>query len=422
MSGFAQTRLNLDEAFARALKDNLSLRSGTYRLEIARNSNDPGLAGLYPRLAATGQASMQDNDTRLEFANGQPDIEVEGARSYLYGAGLDLNYTVFDGLGSWHTLRQLESQERISEFDFKLLGQSVLLQTAGLYYEMAASQEDVRIAKENLEISLDRFLRFDLARAYGSGSGFDLSSARVDLSNDSLNLLVSESALRSARRRLEVQMGAGFDPTFEVDTEVQYAILPSADSLRSLANQADPALLRAYENQKALAFASATAGSAFWPRLDLNAGYDVSVQDNEVGLLLLNQFNGWNAGLALRWDLFSGNVNRIRSANAKLSEQSAEMDAQLQRLNTRSSIDNALDVYQTALEGAKIAERNTITARLNFERARQLYSLGQLNQSQFREAQLNLSQSESSVYRARFSAKLAELEILRICGLLFGGQ
>lgn len=418
LTGMAQNTKSLETAFARALEHNLQLRAGRYRMEVAQNSDDPGMAGLYPRVSATGQVGLQDNDTRLEFANGQPDVEVEGARSYTYGGGLDVNYTLFDGMGSWHTLRQLQTQARIGELEFAALTQNVLLQTASVYYDMASRQEEVRIARENVEISTDRYRRFELAREYGSGSSFDLSSARVDLSNDSLALIVAQSGLRGARRGLDVLMGGGNEPDFSVETEVVYAWLPPDDSLRSLALSADPALLRAYEAEKAAAYASAAAGSAFWPRLDLNAGYDVSVQDNEVGLLLLNQFNGWNAGVGLRWDVFNGNANRIRDQNAELLQQAAQIEAQAQGLNTRTDLENALDVYHSALEGAAVAERNTKAARLNFTRAQELYRLGQVNQSQFREAQLNLAQSESTVFRAHFSAKLAELEVLRLCGLL----
>jgi outer membrane protein len=42
------------------------------------------------------------------------------------------------------------------------------------------------------------------------------------------------------------------------------------------------------------------------PVLNLNVNYNLSRTENEVGFLLLNQNQGYNAGLTLSWNLFNG--------------------------------------------------------------------------------------------------------------------
>jgi outer membrane protein TolC len=65
-------------------------------------------------------------------------------------------------------------------------------------------------------------------------------------------------------------------------------------------------------------------------------------------------------------------------------------------------------------------ERNVRTNKLNFARTQELFNLGQRNGTEFREAQLNLVQSESNYSNARYLAKIAEVELIRIAGMLLG--
>ena len=57
-------------------------------------------------------------------------------------------------------------------------------------------------------------------------------------------------------------------------------------------------------------------------------------------------------------------------------------------------------------------------SELNFKRTRELYSLGQVTTTQFREAQLNLIRSRSNVATAKYEAKIKEIDLLRLTGQL----
>jgi outer membrane protein TolC len=67
-------------------------------------------------------------------------------------------------------------------------------------------------------------------------------------------------------------------------------------------------------------------------------------------------------------------------------------------------------------------ERNKETNKLNFQRTEELFNLGQLNGTQFREAQLNLVTSQANYSNARYLAKIAEIQLIRIAGLLLGPE
>ena len=416
----AQEVLSLEKALEFAATQNPQIKSAGILVEIAGNNENPGAAGLYPRISATGAGGYSNNNTRLEFAQAnQPPIEVDGAQSYTYSAGIGMTYTLFDGLGNVYTLRQRQAEHDRSLVDFQIAFEGVMSACINQYYEVARLQLLNEINSENLNISLDRFKREEIRAEMGTSSSFDLLSAKVDLSNDSLSLVQTETELRLAKRNLNRTLGRSAEINFFTNTEVELAVIPEIEVLLGDAEKSNAALSRARQESKISEYANKAAASDFWPQLDLNAGYNYNAQENEVGLLLFNQTQGANAGLNLRWDLFNGNVNHIRKANAQLNIQNANIQLADQELGLKQQVLNAKDLHENALFSLQIALRNVKTANLSFSRATELYNLGQIDNTQFREAQLNKAQAENQRNNAAFIAKLAETELKRLTGQLF---
>lgn len=83
-----------------------------------------------------------------------------------------------------------------------------------------------------------------------------------------------------------------------------------------------------------------------------------------------------------------------------------------------AEVANAYDTYHNFLQLLDLERRNLALARLNFARTRDALRLGQVTDTQFREAQLNLPQTEIRITEIRYQAKGAEVELYRLTGLL----
>jgi outer membrane protein len=88
------------------------------------------------------------------------------------------------------------------------------------------------------------------------------------------------------------------------------------------------------------------------------------------------------------------------------------------RLNLQKEVISAYESYQNSLLVLDLEKKYLEAADLNFKRTRELYNLGQVTTTQFREAQLNLIRSRSNVSTAKFEAKINEIELLRLTGQL----
>ena len=89
------------------------------------------------------------------------------------------------------------------------------------------------------------------------------------------------------------------------------------------------------------------------------------------------------------------------------------------KLFLETDIINAYEAYQNSRYVLELEERNLVVAELNFSRTEELFNLGQVTNTQFREAQLNLIRAKNNISSAQYSAKLDEIELLRLSGRLF---
>jgi outer membrane protein TolC len=98
----AQQILTLNEALKIALANNYSIQLAKNDAEIAINSNYAGAAGMLPTVAVTASQDNVVNNTQQKFLNGTENNK-DGAKSNQLNAGIELGWTIFDGLKMFAT-------------------------------------------------------------------------------------------------------------------------------------------------------------------------------------------------------------------------------------------------------------------------------------------------------------------------------
>ena len=120
----------------------------------------------------------------------------------------------------------------------------------------------------------------------------------------------------------------------------------------------------------------------------------------------------------MSFDLFDGFQRRIERENAAIQTRSQELLEQEARLELDQALMSAYESYRNSRLVLDLERRNLGSAQVNFRRTSELYGLGQVTSTQFREAQLNLVRAESNVSAATYDAKVDEIELLRLTGRL----
>lgn len=415
--------LSIEEAINVALEKSFGLRAAQNNLRIAENSTTKGNAGMSPTVDATGglnySLSNLANITILNTATGgEVDIKGNGAQSTSMNLGLSAAYVLFDGYSAKNTYKKLQLNEQLAQTQYRVSVENTLLQIVNAYFEVVRLQEQLKIDDEAIAITKERLRRASVRAEFGGSNSLEVLNAKVNLDTDSLNVISSNISLDNARRNLNLAMGEDLGKVYLVDAAVDINRDLVYEELEVLMLKNSAALEIAKQNELVADLDYDLSKSGNYPRISANGSYGFNRQDNGAGQLLSNSNLGLNLGLTASYRIFDGGQRKIRQKNALLNKETAIIQTDEAVQNLKALLQNAFNAYQTNLNILRIQENAVVTAEENFRRTEESLKLGQSNTTQFREAQINLIQTQLRINQAKYNCKRAEMELLRLAGVL----
>jgi len=413
-----QEVLTLEQAVEKTLNNNLNIKVFRNSIALAENNSTAGNAGMLPNVTLNASTGYSNNNTKLEFAGNIAPVERNGAQSTNNGLSVNLNYTLFDGLAMFYQYDILKANKNQAEIQARLNIENALLQVIAGYYEMGRLQNQMKIGKEALAISKERYRRAKTYNEFGGSSKIEFLSAEVDLNTDSSAFLNAELAWVNSRRNLNFFMGTENDLMYKVQEDVTLNKDLKIEDLFEKAKQNNAGVLNAEYNILISEKQLKSTKSSLLPTISANASYGYSGSNSEVGIVLSNQNTGLNAGLNLTYPIFRGGQQQIQRQNAQIQLENATLQKELAEKQLIRDLNNAYSTYQNAIRVVELNESNLETAKLNFNRTKELFDLGKVTNTQFREAQLNFARTKSTLINSSFQVKLAEADLIRISGSL----
>jgi outer membrane protein TolC len=418
----AQNLLTKEEAVSKALENNYGVQIAKNDVAMAENNASILNSGYLPTVTGNAGATYNLDNTEAEFSNGNVTV-LNGAESSRYNASVNLNYTLFDGLGRRYNYKRLKEQYQLTELQARETIENTIIQMFSVYYNVAQLSDNLNTLEETLIVTKDRLVRAEYQFEYGQNTKLEVLNAEVDINNDSINIINTKQQLKNAKRDLKLVLGETFTEDYDVETEVDFTLQFQKDSLFQQAKSRNVALLQTEKNIAISKLDINSGKSAYLPTVGLTGSYGWNKNNNNAASFLTTSTNtGLSGGLNLSWNLFDGGatINRVRNAKINLETQ------QLQKENILLSIEldfnNAWDDYMNKLEIYNIQDKNITTAQNNFDRTQEKFKIGQVNSIEFRQAQINLLNAELSRNQAKYDAKLAELTLLQISGELLNVQ
>ncbi|WP_370002135.1 TolC family protein [Winogradskyella sp.] len=421
--GSAQQILSTDAAVKLTLEHNYGIKIATNTVEIADNNQGVLNSGYLPTLTGNAGASIDVQNTEGQLANGDTRV-AEGAETRRYNASINLNYTLFDGLGRLYNYRRLKEQYQLSELEARETIETTMLQMFTIYYSIAQLSENTDALEQTLEISKERLTRAGYQFDYGQNTRLEVLNAEVDINNDSINLINIRQQLRNTKRDLNVVMGNAYAEDFKVNTDLNFLLQLDKETLLEKMKANNVTLLQTQSNININQFDIKTSKAQFLPTVGLvgSYGWNESNNNSPLAFTLQNTSTGVSAGLNLTWNLFDGGSTITQVKNAKILLENQKLQQEQLILDIERNFNNAWDDYQNKLVIYRVQEENIKTSENNFERTQEKFKLGQVTSIEFRQAQLNLLNAELTRNQAKYDAKLAELTVLQISGELLNIQ
>ena len=414
----AQNVLTTQEAVALALEYNYGIKIAKNSVEIADNNANILNAGFLPRVTGNGGATYNLDNTDAEFSNGNS-TSLNGAESSRYNASVNLNYTLFDGLGRQYNYKRLKEEQQLSELEARETIENTMLQLFTVYYNVAQLSENTSALQQTLNISKERLIRAEYQFNYGQSTKLGVLNAQVDINNDSINVINAYQRLINSKRDLNVVLGNSVPSIFEVDTLITFVLQLNKQDLLEKVKANNVTLLQLEKNLLISKYNLKTWKSDYLPSLGLTGSYGWNKNDNNAAsFLAVSKSTGLSAGINLTWNLFDGGSTITRVKNAKIDLENRQLQKEQIVIDVERDFNNAWDDYQNKLTIFNVQEKNILTSKNNFERTQEKFRLGQVTSIEFRQAQLNLLNAELSRNQAKYEAKIAELFVLQLSGEL----
>ena len=412
----AQDVLTKKDAIAIALENNYGVKIANNNVEVAKNNSSIYNTGYLPTVSTSAGANYNNSNQEIERQNGES-TKINGAETKSYNASINVNYTLFDGLNRKYNYKQLQETYNLSELEARETIENMYLQLFNNYFQIARLSENTSNLDVTLKISKKRLERANHKYDYGQSTKLELLNAQVDVNNDSINLINSKQQFANSKRNLNIILGIQNGIAYNVETEVNFINLMSFEELSSKAKE-NNILLKQNEKNIAISKFNIKANKAgYLPKAGLTGSYGWNKSQNPATSFLaqLNSI-GLNAGLNLSWNIFDGGATKTRVANAKIALENQEILKEQQLETIDNTIKNTYELYQNTLFILEAQKQNEITTQNNFDRTEERYRLGQVSSIEFRQAQINLLNTQNAVSNAKYDAKLIELELLQLTG------
>jgi outer membrane protein len=284
-------------------------------------------------------------------------------------------------------------------------------QVARAYLAALRAQSSVETAKSNVQLS-EALVKLAMSQKnVGTGTGIEITRAKVQLANDRQNLLVAETQESRSKLQLLKVLGVKLENPVELTDRMEYLPEDPVDAEEGLRTAIDSRpdwkAQREREQTASLAYSSVKL-----ERLPSVVGFaDYGTIGSNVSQLPTRQY-----GLALRIPIYGGgrlDARRRESASQLRQEhvRTADLGEQIE-LEVRTSIDSLRSAdaqVHTAREGLQLAEEELTHARRRYE-------AGVTNSIEVTDAQTRIARARENVIGSLYNHNLARIDLASAMG------
>ncbi len=412
----AQKLRTLSDVLQTGLKNNFDIRIERNAAQINTNNNTYGNAGFFPTLEVDGSATGSVDHEHQVYGSGAPEFQQNNVAGSNVLAGIELDWTVFNGFLMFANKRNLNMLDKIGMLNFKSQVEVSSGQIINSYYNIVLQQQQVKVYRESIKISA---LKLDIAKTkfdVGSGSKLDYLQSKVDLNTDSASLINQLALVRKAKNQLNYLIGEKDTSDYNVADTIILAPTVLLNGLQSLALQQNETILAADARRQSYDAQIDIARSGLYPTLTLSSRYNYGNDVVQAGPTLLNQYNGLNYFGTVRWNLVEGGTIRTAIKNAKVNEDIADLiyKDSVESINKQIAI--SYENYAANLNLVSLLKDNMKFATENLDIATESYRLGKISLVDYRTAQLTYVNSVSSLVNAVYASKNSEVNLMYLSG------
>ena len=399
------------------LEKNYSIRLVRNQEQISKNNATIGNAGYLPTLDLSAKYSGTVDNTETKARATGETTQTNGVFDQTINAGLNLNWTLFDGFKIQANYSRLKELERQGETLTRIAIEDFIANMTAEYYNYIQQQIRLKNFRYAMSLSKERLRIVEERYIVGNFSRLDLQQARVDYNADRAQYMKQQESVKSSLIRLnELMANENMTQNIAInDSIIDLNTLLSFDELWQSTLNNNASLLQSEQNKTLAALEMKTVKSRDFPYLKLNAGYGYTLNKYDISSTMQRDNLGFNFGVTMGFNLFDGNRRR-EIKNARIAVENAQLQQDDMRQTLKADLSNLWQAYQNNIEMLELERENLISAIENHEIASERYMLGNLSGIEMREAQKSLLDAEERILSAEYDTKMCEISLLQLSG------
>jgi outer membrane protein len=437
------TRWTLEECLDYARQHNLQVKQSELGLLSSKIELDRSKADLYPTLNAGGSYSYSVGRSIDPVTNGVVD-EPLGQQSTFINTGV----TLFNGFAKQNTIKQNKTAFKANEFELAATKNNISLQIVTAYTNILFNRELLANAEARLRATRLQMERTQKQVEVGALAQASLFEIEAQGASDELAVTNASNSLELAKLNLKqlLQLPASqsveiVDPELELEEVKEYPV--SAEEVYDVAEDTQPAINAADTRVISSQYGLRAAKGYLLPSISAQAGINTAyaslsrplpIPGTEreevvpVGFYLdennaqqpvyivddvsdyeeLDYFGQLDynlrryAQVSLNIPIFNGFQTRSAVSRARITQDRAQLEAQITRQQLRQTIEQAAQDVKAAALTYRSTENQVRSLREAFRSAEQRFNLGAANAVDYNIAKTNLDVAESNFIRAKY--------------------
>ena len=414
----APVELSLKRAVQLAVspEGNTRVQLSAEALKQAESRSAQARASLLPDLSAA--FTDQNRTSNLGAMGIQISVPIPGFHFPSFvgpfttmDARLSATQSVFD----FPSIRRFQASKvgvSAAQADVNGSAEQVAAQVARAYLAAVRADADVEAAKANLTLSEAVLQQAENQKAAGTGTGIEITRARVQLANDRQRLLVAENARRAAGLQLLRTVGLRLDTELLLTDKLQYipvdAVTMEQAKAQAVKERPD---LDAQQQRESSARLSASATklerlptlAAFGDYGSSGTGFDNSLPTRTIGI-------------SVRLSLFDGGRRDARRAESASQYRAEKVKTNDLKEQIELDVRLALDALRSAEEQVKVSKEGLELAQNELAQARRRYEAGVAIGVEVTDAQSRLERARDNQTTALYNYNVGRIDLAQAMG------
>jgi outer membrane protein TolC len=420
---FSQTVVTVEEVVQMAVQKNFDIRVAQTTAATQFTDKRFIYGAFLPTLNLNGSHIQNHNNSLTKFfpSANKADVNAYNVSSTNDNTSLQLAWTVFDGTKMFATRRRLLQLAELGETNIKNQIVNSVAATMTNFYNIVRQQEQLKATNEVMAVSLERVKLAERKLEVGTGAKPELLQAKVDLNAQRTLAVQQEILIRQIKDQMNGQLGFGLPENFEIADTIPINLTLTMDEVISGIENSNQTVLAAKKNLEIATTAIRENQASRLPVIQLTGAYNYG---NTAFEALANPFQptkqntsyGYNYGVTVSVPILNNkNASRL-IAQAYVTQSRMQAVYDQQKALAIVGVRNAFTSYENSKRILEIQEENIQIAKENVSIALAGFKRGITTFIELRTAQQSLSDAYNQLIAARYNAKAAEIELLRLKG------